>query len=1048
LEGRPIVYHVTGLAFVFLTCLIGTSAAQTPTASIAGRVQDPSHAVIVGATVVAVNTDTNAARDVTTSGQGEFVLSSLAPGVYRVEVEKTGFRKLVRPGIIMHVGDALTLDVELTLGPLADAVTVEAGPTLPNTTSASVSTVVDREFVANLPLNGRSFQSLITMTPGVVVTPTAFDDQGQFSVNGQRANANYFTVDGVGANFGVTGYLPMAQSAGGSLPALSVAGGTNSLVSIDAMQEFRIQTSSFAPEFGRTPGGQISIVTRSGTNAFRGSVFEYFRNSALDANDWFVNANQLPKPEQRLNDFGGVFGGPLRKDTTFFFYSHESLRLREPSTQQTAVPDLPSRQQAPASMQPYLNAYPLPNGAAAGPGLASFAASYSNPSSLDADSIRVDHVLTPKLTVFGRYNRSPSNMEQRAPLLSSARVLSLKSVFSSSVQTATLGATEVINGAVSNEVRVNYSRHSVDLSQVLDDFGGAVPLADATLFPPGYSSANAALLFYIPTAGEYAQGHFGTDAQSQFNAIDNVSLTRGRHQVKFGLDYRWLAPSSSPFAYRQFAQFSGMSAAPGGALSGTAQLAQAGQFQANSLRSQNLSLYAQDTWTAGPRITTTFGVRWDISPPLHGVDAQNDPFTVVGMEQPATMALAPRGTPMYETTYGNVAPRFGLVYQVRETPRWRSTLRTGVGVFYDLGYGSLGGATTYFPYFANKTLAGSSYPLTAPDAAPPAFTTSPPVATIVIADPHLQLPRTYQWNVALEQSLGEAQSVSVTYVGAVGRDLLRATSLFNVNPDFQFVSLTDNSATSDYRALQVQLRRRFSRGVQATASYTLAHSMDDASTDAFATYLNTVGAASASGDRGDSDFDIRHAFTAGFMYVLPSPRSGGVRSIFADWSFDAVAFARSAPPVAIFGALFVGPGVALRPRPNVNPGVPLELFGSQYPGGKIFNPAAFSATSNGQQGNLGRNVLRGFGASQADIALQREFRPTGRMTIRLRVECFNIFNQANFGSPENDLSTATFGYSTRTLANSLGAGGANGGFSPLYQIGGPRSIQLAARLQF
>jgi hypothetical protein len=492
-----------------------------------------------------------------------------------------------------------------------------------------------------------------------------------------------------------------------------------------------------------------------------------------------------------------------------------------------------------------------------------------------------------------------------------------------------------------------------------------------------------------------------------------------------------------------------MSAAPGCALSGTAQIAQAGAFQANALRSHNLSLYAQDTWTAGARISTTFGVRWDINPPLHGVDAQNDPFTVVGLDQPATIALAPRGTPMYQTTYGNVAPRFGLVYQLRETLRWRSTLRTGIGVFHDLGYGSLGGATTYFPYFANKTLAPSPpFPLSAQDAAPPAFTTSPPVATIVVADPQLQLPRTYQWNVALEQSVGEAQSISLTYVGAVGRDLLRATSMFNVNPDFQFVSLTDNSATSDYRAMQVQLRRRLSHGVQATASYTLAHSTDDASTDAFATYLNTVGEANASVDRGASDFDIRHAFTAGVMSVLPSPRSGGIRSVFADWSVDAVAFARSAPPVAIFGGLFVGPGIGLRPRPDVNPGVPLELFGPQYPGGKIFNRAAFSATSNGQQGNLGRNVLRGFGASQADIALQREFRPTEHVTVRLRVECFNVFNQANFGSPDNDLTTTTFGYATRTLANSLGAGGANGGFSPLYQIGGPRSIQLAARLQF
>ncbi len=232
--------------------------------------------------------------------------------------------------------------------------------------------MIDHTFVQNLPLNGRSFQTLIILTPGVVVTATAFDDQGQFSVNGQRADANYFTVDGVSANFGVTGYFPLVQAGGGALPALSASGGTNSLVSLDAMQEFRIQTSSFAPEFGRTPGGQISVVTRSGTNSFHGTAFDYFRNSVLDANDWFVNFHHLPKPQERQNDFGGVFGGPVFKDKTFFFFSYEGLRLHQPSTQETVVPDAASRQQAPATMQPYLNAYPVANGAELGAGLAQF----------------------------------------------------------------------------------------------------------------------------------------------------------------------------------------------------------------------------------------------------------------------------------------------------------------------------------------------------------------------------------------------------------------------------------------------------------------------------------------------------------------------------------------------------------------------------------------------------------------------------------------------------------------------------------------------------
>ncbi len=203
---------------------------------------------------------------------------------------------------------------------------MEAGARLSNSRSGAVSTVIDRQFVENLPLNGRSVQTLIALTPGVVVTPSTYNDQGQFSVNGQRADANYFTVDGASANFGVTGYFPMMQTASGALPALSASGGTNSLVSVDAMEEFRVQTSTFAPEFGRTPGAQLSIVTRSGTNAMHGSLFEHFRDDALDAKDWFVNAKGLPKPQEHQHDFGGVAGGPLVKNKTFSFGSPRSPR--------------------------------------------------------------------------------------------------------------------------------------------------------------------------------------------------------------------------------------------------------------------------------------------------------------------------------------------------------------------------------------------------------------------------------------------------------------------------------------------------------------------------------------------------------------------------------------------------------------------------------------------------------------------------------------------------------------------------------------------------
>jgi len=856
--------------------------AQSTNASLTGRITDPSKASIAAAKITAIRVDINLRYQTVGNASGEYYLPNLSPGVYQIEVEKPGFKKLINPDLNLHVQDALEINFELTIGDVLETVTVGADLLPIETASATVSTIVDRTFVEDIPLNGRSFQTLILLTPGAVVTATAFDDQGQFSVNGQRADANYFTVDGVSANFGVTGYLPLVQSAGGALPALSALGGTNSLVSVDAMQEFRVQTSSFAPEFGRTSGGQISVVTRSGTNAFHGTLFEYFRNDVLDANDWFSNRDHLPKPAERQNDFGGVFGGPIFKDKTFFFFSYEGLRLRQPATQETVVPDAPSRQQAPAALQPFLNAYPVPNGQATGTGVAQFNGSYSNPASLNASSIRLDHVVNSKLTLFGRYNYSPSNTLERDPF----GALSSTESLSSSVQTVTLGLTEPITPRISNELRTNYSNQRVDTRYDLDDFGGAVTAPDSILFPSGFSSTNGLFQLLILSTGELAKGKLATDEQRQINVIDNLSLTKAGHQIKFGVDYRWLSPFVSPFTYAQAAELLGVTCPPlpspctGYVPSGTAAFADAITQQSDALLARNISLYGQDTWKIAPRLTVTYGLRWDINPPLRGKNLANDPFTVIGLNNPSTMTLAPRGTPLYDITYGNVAPRVGVAYQLRAVPNRISVLRGGFGIFYDLGYGSLGGVSSYFPYSAQKIFSPTPFPLSSQQSAPPIPTTNLPANNILVADRSLKLPRTYEWNVALEQSLGTSQSVSLTYIGALGHDLLRVTNLVGANPNFHFVSLTDNSARSYYDALQLKFQRRLSRDLQALASYSFSHSIDNASTDAFANYLNTPGGGTYQNtDRGDSDFDIRHSFTAGVTYDLPALGSRGVDCI-------------------------------------------------------------------------------------------------------------------------------------------------------------------------
>jgi hypothetical protein len=468
-------------------------------------------------------------------------------------------------------------------------------------------------------------------------------------------------------------------------------------------------------------------------------------------------------------------------------------------------------------------------------------------------------------------------------------------------------------------------------------------------------------------------------------------------------------------------------------------------------------------------VTATYGLRWEINPPLKGKNSANDPFTVIGLNDPATMTLAPRGTSLYETTYGNIAPRIGIAYQMQHNQSWDTVLRGGFGIFYDLGQGSLGGVSSYFPYNISNNLFGVSFPLTTQNAAPPILTTNPPANTLLVSDRHLKLPRTYEWNIALEQSLSQRQTFSLTYVGAIGRKLLRVTNILvdpAVNPNFPFISYTDNSATSDYHALQLKFERRLSQGLQALASYTWSHSIDIASTDAAGHYLNTPSfIANPQIDRGISDFDIRHAFAAGVTYSLPSPGWNSLaHAALGGWSVDAFIFARTAPPVNVIGGYSFAAGTAIRYRPNVTAGIPLELFGSQYPGGKIINntPGAvaggcpdgsvsvgpFCPPLSGQQGNFGRNVLRGYGATQADLAFQRLFKLTERMQLRFRGEFFNIFNQPNFGPQIGDLTSSQFGYSTATLNSSLGSGGANGGLNPLYQIGGPRSIQLALKLQF
>ena len=1021
--------------------------AQSTNASLTGRITDPTKALIVGARITAISVGTDLRYEARSNGAGEYYLPNLPPGRFRVEVEKPGFKKLIKPDVVLHVQDALEINFAMSVGPASESITVEGGAPLLDVSGATVSTLIDNRFVENMPLNGRSFSSLIDLTPGVVLVPTNSFEQGQFSVNGQRPDANYFMVDGVSANLGAP-VSSFGQGGTGQLPATSALGGMNNLVSLDALQEFRIQTSTFAPEFGRTPGAQVAVVSKGGTNGYHGTAFEYLRNNVLDANDWFANHSDLPQPALRQNDFGGVFGGPIIKDKLFFFASYEGVKVRQPQIADTYVPDLASRENAPAAVQPLLNAFPKPTGAELGNGTAQFTAGYSDPSALDSYSARIDYLLSQRITLFGRYSDAPSSIVQRGGGRFRTAFSNLNHT-KARTQTVTVGADGTITPHVINELRFNYSLSRGQSFLTLDNFAGAIAPSDSVLLPSPQSSKNSFLAFSgdsNPFGLNFDFGKIADNTQHQINVTDNVSWVAGPHQMKFGLDYRRLRPQQGELTYQLVYVFGSLAKILANSVPLAAVASRTPDVQ---MVISNWSLFAQDTWTVARNLTVTYGLRWDYNTAPSSPNG-TPPFTVNQVDNLATATLAPAGTPLWHPQKDDFAPRLGLAWQAFPN----MVFRAGAGIFYDLGYSDITNAMISFPYVQQKLIFGTAFPLNPSAAAPPPFTTSPPAAFVVVINPNHVLPRTYEWNAAFERSIGRADVLTLTYLGAAGRKLMRKDVFIAPGPNFtgEF-DLLSNGGTSSYNALQAQYRHRLSHGLQTILSYTWGHSIDDVSSDV--NFQNVpLSKSPSSAERGPSDYDIRHTFSGAVSYDIPGPHKSVLKQAFGSWSTDSIIYARSAPPVnVVTGKNPFGPasgtlaGAASVQRPDVVPGVPFYLPAPGGPCGRIINAASFTIPASGQ-GDLGRNALRGCDAVQLDTTLRRQFHLTERMAFQARADFFNIFNHPNFGNPINFLSSPQFGQPTQMLSNLLGSGGQSGGLSPLYQIGGPRSIQLALKLQF
>lgn len=1061
----------TLLLFVFGAMACASAMAQD--AQIFGLIRDPSNASVVGADVTLRNEQTGGTRNTRSNESGFYSLPTLRPGGYRLIVRAVGFQTIVREGIQLDVGENARLDFGLTIGSSQTTITVRGGPPLINAADASVGTVINRNLIDQMPLNGRGIQTLVELTPGVTVVPVFDESRGQFVINGQRSDANYFTVDGVSANFSVAnsqtiGFEPLTlhtagQAGGGMLPANNFLGTFSNLLSPEALEEFKIQTSTYAPEFGHLPGGQIDLISRSGAKRYSGSFFEYLRNDATDANDWFDDAQGLPKAPLRFNNFGGTLGGPVRlphiyngQDRTFFFFSVDLLTIHQPQPPATVlVPSLLARQNAPPALAAILDAYPLPSndlnpgGNPVTTGFSQFVG--ASPLIYDQRTygLRIDHNFGDKISLFFRYSHAPSErIEPIAPQGTPSNVENYKI----GTDSITVGLTQSISSTFVNEIRLNASRQSAGDTADLNGRFGAIRPPIAQFVPPGNSPSNSSVAFSVDgnQAPVVYLGMISKNEARQLEGLDNLSWSHGAHLLKFGADYRWFSPVQIVPAYSLGLFLNGIYLPDGSYISTIPEI----RTTVNSANKTayvvpTFAAYAQDTWRLNPRFTINYGLRWEVDPaPRVSAGQALVAGGLINLNDTSTVYPLAAGQPFYPTTYANLAPRFGMGWQLFSRGRMMTVLRAGAGVFFSSAQGNFEDTplnATVLSIYTNQ-LFGSIGTGT------PSQTIKIPPGVAVAAAPDYKLPVIYQWNVALEQAIGQ-QTFSVGYVGAVGRRLIGSvTGLFAEPLPFSLLHVLGNDTTSSYNALQLQFNRRLSRKLQILTSYTFSHSIDDLSQEipgifvfrSLSQYLQP------NVDRGSSDFDIRHSLNGAVIAALPAPRRGVASILFRNWSANGIFFARSALPTNI-----VDPS-NLDLRPNYVRGQPLYLYGPQYPGGKAYNKAAFTTAAFLKEGDFGRNVLRGFGAWQIDFAMHRKFEFSERTSLEFRAEAFNILNHPNFANPSDPgdattlslLSVPRWGVSTATLANGLGPSLIPGELNPLFQIGGPRILQLALRLHY
>ena len=1078
-------------ALLLISLLSINVSAQTFRGTILGKIVDPQGALVPGAKITAKNTSTGLERSTTSDEDGNYTVAELPIGPYEVRVEMTGFANATVTNVTVEVAGERRVDVMLSIS-TGEALVFVATDEQVQTTSNTLGGTITTKAAADLPINGRDFTKFLIMVPGATGDPSGATDSpgsfGLFSANGNRGRANNYLLDGTDMNDGYRN-LPAINEAG-------VFGTPATILPIEAISEAAIQTNVEA-EFGRNSGATVNIVTKSGTNDFHGSLFEFFRNDKLDARNFF-NRDSESQTAFRNNQFGGSLGGPIKRNSTFFFFAYEVQRERVGLNSTARVPDPREIQLRGGPTNPVIarllarNPWPAPNRPlpvdddSGEPNLF-----VTTRASNDVDSLiaKIDHSFNKDNQLTGRYFYGTSDQSFPLAILAGNILPGFNTTTPTTVHLVSISYLKILSSTKVNELRFGFNRFKEGFFPEDNDFDprsiglntGITSEQDFGLpqirIQDDLGIANIGATLSVPRAR--------TDINYQ--VIDNFSWKLTKHDLKFGYEFRRTTVDQFFDAgYRGRLDFASLEDFLSGTLSG----GRAARGNSNRFTLQNSHAgYLQDTFRFSPQLTLNLGLRWDYFGVIDERDHLLSNFDpTVGLVQVGSPGL-PR---LYGRDWNNFSPRIGLAWNVHGKDK--TVVRAGWGLFYDAFSQDFFAGQLPF----NTFNPGPAFNPVGPSPVLFSFSTEPvihegvPIFTdfldsdVFAVDPNLRTPYIQNYNLNIQRELFRNGVLEVGYVGSHGTKLFRYRDINQpVNPSvssarpfdngpfapsggtFFYVNHLETTAISNYNALQTSFSVRGRKGFSSQVNYTWSHSIDNASDgqDYVANATQPDNSHCTKCEKANSNFDSRHRFVVSASYALPNlsqshPRFG------KGWQLNTVVTIRSGNPfhLTLFddynntGEFFPRPDVVGDPYAGTSaPDRFINLSAFQVP--CTLDPAGDGSAGScipgtWHFGSLGRNALRGPGYHNVDFSIFKDTEINERLRIQLRAEIFNIFNHPNFSNPllpsfAADMTSSVdsvtgrgTGFLPITVTPDVGIG------NPFMGGGGPRNIQLAMKLIF